>query len=241
MPAAAEGPHRNRNLAKFAPRNNPYRLFMQNRHDRRVHRMFSCFAWHHPSMRTIRSGEPSYYGESTCTRYVIAARRRCPARRRYGCYRYRCSAWVSPCRAWRRPGRAAAGSPGRRARPGRRRGRRCGCRLGRPRTIALFDHPNERQSTRWHTTAPEAIPPVGAIGSAQVRAAELSKERPRSYTAARRCCVASDLEAIDGNQKRAPPEADLAGLTSVVIWRSVQRCLRFCLSRQRPANTWRTA
>jgi hypothetical protein len=43
---------------------------------------------------------------------------------------------------------------------------------------------------------------------AQVRAAELSKERPRSYTPARRCCVASDLEAIDGNQNYAPPEAD---------------------------------
>jgi hypothetical protein len=93
--------------------------------------------------------------------------------------------------------------------------------------------PNERAEHPLRTTAPEAIPAVGAIGLAQVRAAELSKERPRSYPAARRCCVASDLEAIDGNQNYAPPEADLAGLTSVVIWRSVQRCLRFCLSLQR--------
>jgi hypothetical protein len=86
-------------------------------------------------------------------------------------------------------------------------------RGSRPRTIALFDHPNERAEHPLRTTAPEAIPPVGAIGLAQVRAAELSKERPRSYTAARRCYVASDLEAIDGNQNYAPPKADLAGLT----------------------------
>jgi hypothetical protein len=100
--------------------------------------------------------------------------------------------------------------------------------------------PTSGQSIRWHTTAPEAIPAVGYWVGA-VRAAELSKGRPRSDAAARRCCVTSDLEAIDGNQDYASPEVDLAGLTRVVIWRSVQRCLRYCLSLQRPANTWRAA
>jgi hypothetical protein len=42
-------------------------------------------------------------------------------------------------------------------------------RGSRPRTIALFDHPNERAEHPLRTTAPEAIPPVGAIGSAQVQ------------------------------------------------------------------------